>query len=318
MKKNYTFLKLFFCLLTTYTYAQIPLYSNGFEGPDEDTYNLTNSLDNNVDFTLFNVPSDYFSRVSPSYTYIDVDPTNIEGSTIIAGEDFDGYVGGTGEIRLTTNSFSVAGAVDMSVSLKVGATNDGLDRYEPSNYLIVEYELDGSNTWVKIGEFRGVTEPGGMFNFFEDDDLNGSATVRTTNVMRDVSYNLNSRAGSTISGTNMRVRIRLNFGVQEEIVLDDIVVEAVSSTLSNQDFDLDNDFSIFPNPSNGNITIKNSGIALDRVEISDLNGRVVFNQDLNGIREDKALNLSSKLSSGMYLMTLTSNNASTVKKLIIE
>jgi len=102
------------------------------------------------------------------------------------------------------------------------------------------------------------------------------------------------------------------------MVIDDIVVESVSSTLSNQDFDLDSDFSIFPNPSNGNITIKNSGIALDKVEISDLNGRIVFNQDLNGIKEDKALNLSSKLSSGMYLMTLTSNNASTVKKLIIE
>ena len=107
-------------------------------------------------------------------------------------------------------------------------------------------------------------------------------------------------------------------GIQEEMVIDDIVVESVSSTLSNQDFDLDSDFSIFPNPSNGNITIKNSGIALDKVEISDLNGRIVFNQDLNGIKEDKALNLSSKLSSGMYLMTLTSNNASTVKKLIIE
>ncbi|MGB6269766.1 MAG: T9SS type A sorting domain-containing protein [Olleya sp.] len=90
------------------------------------------------------------------------------------------------------------------------------------------------------------------------------------------------------------------------------------NTLSTEEFGLDTALSLYPNPSNGNITIKNSGIALDKVEISDLNGRVVFNQDLNGIKEDKELNLSSKLSSGMYLMTLTSNNASTVKKLIIE
>lgn len=81
---------------------------------------------------------------------------------------------------------------------------------------------------------------------------------------------------------------------------------------------LENSISIVPNPSNGNVTIKNSGIAVDKVQVSDLNGRVVFSQNLNGMTEDKELNLSSKLSSGMYLMNLTSNNASTVKKLIIE
>ena len=93
----------------------------------------------------------------------------------------------------------------------------------------------------------------------------------------------------------------------------------VLDTLSTEEFiPLDNEITIYPNPSNGNITIKNNGVALDQVRVSDLNGRVVFSQNLNGMTEDKELNLSSKLSSGMYLMTITSNNTSTVKKLIIE
>ena len=215
-----------FCAVSLH--AQVTLYSNGFEGSDQDTYNLTNSFGNPLGFTNFNPPSDYFLRGVPSgNSAIDVQPTNFEGANIIVGEDFDGYVGGIGEIQLTTNSFNIAGAVDMSVSLKVGATNDGSNRYETSNYLIVEYALDGSSTWIKIAEFRGVKD-GSIFNFYEDDNLNGFATVRTTNVMRDVSYNLNSRAGSAVLGTNMRVRVRLNFGVQEEIAIDELKVQAVS------------------------------------------------------------------------------------------
>ncbi len=119
--------------------------------------------------------------------------------------------------------------------------------------------------------------------------------------------------------TTLVVQAQSNSATEEYMFDDILFTEGVKEgTLSNHEFAINNAFSVYPNPSNGNITIKNSGIALDRIQISDLNGRVVANYDLNGTVEDKELNLESMLSSGMYLMTLSSDNASTVKKIVIN
>ena len=86
-------------------------------------------------------------------------------------------------------------------------------------------------------------------------------------------------------------------------------------TLSNDEF-LSNSFAIYPNPSNGNITIRNSGVALQNVTITDLNGRTISSNEMNGVTSN--VDLSLKLTTGMYLMKLTSIDASTTKKLIIK
>ena len=81
---------------------------------------------------------------------------------------------------------------------------------------------------------------------------------------------------------------------------------------------LENEIAVFPNPSNGNITIKNSGISLEKVTVIDLNGRIITSQNLNGITTNLNLDLSSKLSAGLYFIDISTENASTIKKLIIE
>ncbi|OUR98295.1 hypothetical protein A9Q86_14690 [Flavobacteriales bacterium 33_180_T64] len=88
--------------------------------------------------------------------------------------------------------------------------------------------------------------------------------------------------------------------------------------LSTNEFDLGNSIFISPNPSHGVITIKNSGIALEKLVITDVNGRIIANYELNGITVDKSLDLSAMISSGMYFVTIASKNASTVKKIVIE
>jgi len=86
-------------------------------------------------------------------------------------------------------------------------------------------------------------------------------------------------------------------------------------TLSNDEF-LSNSFAVYPNPSNGNITIRNSGIALQNVTITDLSGRTISSNDMNGVTSN--VDLSLKLTTGIYLMKLSANDASTTKKLIIK
>lgn len=93
----------------------------------------------------------------------------------------------------------------------------------------------------------------------------------------------------------------------------------ILDTLSIDDVSLlEENIDIFPNPSNGIITIKNSGIVLNSVVVTDINGRTVVSIDLERITVDKELNLSSVLSEGMYFMTISSEKSSITKKVTIK
>lgn len=320
MKKSYNLLftlTLLSILFTTAGFSQINLYTQDFEGSDEDNYTLTNALGDNIDFGILgNNGADYILRANPStISFIDVQPTGFGGSNVMVWEDVDDYIG---DLFFLSNSFDITGAQDIVVSLKVGITNDGLDRYENENFIVIEYDLDGADNWIKIGDFRGIKGPPFFaFNFYEDDNLDGTYTVQTTNAMRTVNYNLNNRAGNIVSGTSMRIRIRINSGIQEEMVIDDITVNA-STVLSVDELVLDRAISIFPNPSNGLINVKNSGIELLDAIVTNINGRTITTFDLDSSREDFQLDISSLVSSGIYFLKLTSQNSSIIKKLIIN
>ncbi|WP_299113813.1 T9SS type A sorting domain-containing protein [uncultured Winogradskyella sp.] len=91
----------------------------------------------------------------------------------------------------------------------------------------------------------------------------------------------------------------------------------VGSILNTTAFEI-NKLKLYPNPSNGNVTIKNSGLALQNATITDINGRTIGIYDLKGVREDKHLDLSSVLSSGIYLIKISSSTSTTVKKLLVQ
>ncbi|WP_460220695.1 T9SS type A sorting domain-containing protein [Psychroserpens sp. MEBiC05023] len=76
--------------------------------------------------------------------------------------------------------------------------------------------------------------------------------------------------------------------------------------------------SIYPNPSNGNITIENSVVLLEQILVSDLNGRKIVSYNLNGVIGNLDMEMYSVLNSGMYLMTISTENTSITKKLIIN
>ncbi|MEX0595884.1 MAG: T9SS type A sorting domain-containing protein, partial [Candidatus Paceibacterota bacterium] len=90
----------------------------------------------------------------------------------------------------------------------------------------------------------------------------------------------------------------------------------ITSVLSNDEF-ITSNFTIYPNPASEfiNITSKNSTL-VNSVKITDVNGRVVKNKDLNGI---DSLQLSiSDLTSGVYFVSVSADSGSGTIKVVKE
>jgi hypothetical protein len=78
-----------------------------------------------------------------------------------------------------------------------------------------------------------------------------------------------------------------------------------------------NDFSIFPNPTKGIITISSTNEQVKRIEIVDINGKSSLQKSLTGENPVNEINISY-LNNGMYFINLTLKDNSTVTKPIIK
>lgn len=84
-------------------------------------------------------------------------------------------------------------------------------------------------------------------------------------------------------------------------------------SLSTNEFD-SSSFSIYPNPTNtGSVTITSANSDAMNVQVFDILGKQVKNETL----VDNTLNVSD-LNTGVYILKITQNNASTTKKLVIK
>jgi hypothetical protein len=93
-------------------------------------------------------------------------------------------------------------------------------------------------------------------------------------------------------------------------------VLTVDSTLGLNDVALDSAISIYPNPTDGQITLRNGGLAqLTTVVISDINGRIVSTIDVSDMSGERQISLDN-LAAGMYFARISTDTASTVKRII--
>ncbi|MFK7773826.1 MAG: T9SS type A sorting domain-containing protein [Saprospiraceae bacterium] len=224
MKNLITLSLLFICSLS---YAQLLIHQEGFEGTNYVGYSTTNSLGTNVTFQNF-AASDYFFRGNNSSQTSWNDISNFEGSSFLLWEDFDGYVGGNSEIYITLDALTVTNYTGMKISFDVAAPNTTATRYEPADFLIIEYNIDNAG-WVKIGECRGDSPTGGRFRF--DDERDGTVTSSNTLIaaaMQTFTADLDVIAGSAVTGNSLVVRVRAFSGIQEEMALDRIRIEAAT------------------------------------------------------------------------------------------
>lgn len=120
-------------------------------------------------------------------------------------------------------------------------------------------------------------------------------------------YSLNAYSNQSI-----RIAIRNMGSDHYMLAVDDFKV--TSSNLAVDEV-LSSKFSAYPNPSNGMINLSNAGsILMNNVNITDLNGRVVKTVKLDGVSEAQ-INIS-ELSSGVYMLNISSDQGKAVKKIV--
>ncbi|WP_296385577.1 T9SS type A sorting domain-containing protein [Winogradskyella sp.] len=178
-------------------------------------------------------------------------------------------------------------------------------------YIVLDID-NGASTAVII-DTDGGGSGGGTGGDVDSYLYNGSSIE---GVVTNIDFDLSPYIGSLVK---LIIEFDSN-AATEEIILDNISFTegAIDNTLSVSSVSLDTTISILPNPSNGNITIKNAGVAIDKVIVTDTNGRTISSYDLNGITVDKELDFSSLVSSGIYFVSIYSGDRTMVKKLIIN
>ena len=121
----------------------------------------------------------------------------------------------------------------------------------------------------------------------------------------DDTYNLDAYAGQTI-----RVAIR---NVGEDIYMLQVDDFSITTTdaMSVNDY-LSSKFSMYPNPANNFLNISGAdALQINSVKITDINGRVVLNNNVSATSTQ--LNVAN-LASGMYVVSITSNEGVATKK----
>jgi hypothetical protein len=81
---------------------------------------------------------------------------------------------------------------------------------------------------------------------------------------------------------------------------------------------LDIAIAMYPNPAMNQVTISNSSsIVLEKAAIYDVNGKLVMNVNLQDMQGEKVIDIS-QLASGVYMVQISGEQASVVKRLIKE
>jgi hypothetical protein len=122
---------------------------------------------------------------------------------------------------------------------------------------------------------------------------------------------------TTISGINITgnvtVTINGNSSTINRVRFDDLSWSCENS-LSTTDFNFTG-FTIYPNPSNGNIKINfNDSTDKHQVQIFSILGQKVFDKEYSNI----STAVINSIKTGVYIVKITKNNKSETKKLIVN
>ncbi|NRA12626.1 MAG: hypothetical protein HRT57_11785, partial [Crocinitomicaceae bacterium] len=184
--------------------------------------------------SFYTACADFYQRIDnqPLVYCVTNHPTNPNGSFYWGSEDNDAAAGGEG--ILTLNPLVVTGfALDVDIFLAIGRPNDL--RFEPADYLILEYNMDGGG-WNQFAAFYGSNDVlSGSGNLVQDTDLNGLYNAGALEISSSDFADLNFTIPVTGNSVQVRIRSLGNAGT-EEIIFDNI---RINGTVACADLDSD-------------------------------------------------------------------------------
>lgn len=137
----------------------------------------------------------------------------------------------------------------------------------------------------------------------------GQVTLGTTSNFKGIvlcQTMINMQTGAAFDGRAL---------AQTAVTLNDNKINN-NSTIGIVSLDLENGITVYPNPAQNNITIKNSNSSkLDQLTIYDVFGKLINTIDLRDMQQEKTIDVSD-LTSGVYMLQLQGNGAITTKRWI--
>lgn len=234
----------------------------------------------------------------------------------------------------STKSYLVSQCYDLSaVTNPILKFDMAFDLEIDYDLLYVQYSTNGGTLWNVLGSSSDINwyNSNKAPNSVDCQNCVGAQWTGDGNLSnprgglnadkRDYSYNLsNFGLGGTSPQANMIFRFvfHSDAGLQKEGAIIDNFAVTTAQILANQTNQAD-DFSILPNPSNGNVTI-GSKISSDvNVQLFDSRGRLIFTNyyknDGASFNEQIDFGIVEK---GVYLLTIISEGSQITKKLIIN
>jgi len=160
--------------------------------------------------------------------------------------------------------------------------------------VILEYnETDGFIPLGAIGEETGITQSGDDQQSFLSEANLGSYSFTPE---EDGEYYIGLRSTSEEGGTLL--------------VVFDVTLDGLAGTGNI----IANNFSVFPNPTSNVVNVNGNNALVNGVNFADLNGRVVKTAKFDGVANAQ-VNISD-LASGVYMMSISSDKGTTVKKVV--
>ncbi|SHH65491.1 T9SS type A sorting domain-containing protein [Winogradskyella jejuensis] len=287
--------------------------SNSTINPGGDTSSGTISIQNFSSINNIQFIFDVFSTTDfDTVTDVGTGPSSANNSITV---NFDNSV------TIVNNS---------SFTLFTGVNNDffnSLSLSNPINGFLPQLSFSNGNITVTYTDIEAptITNCSGDQNvtadcdtFYTIPDYTTTTTATDNDTSTTISYTQSPPAGlGAVDGTEITITATDSAGNSSDCTF---TINVSNQTLSTNELDdiVSRNISLFPNPSQGQFTLKNtSGLNLNSAELIDVKGALIQTIDLEGFTNVQTIDLSA-LNPSIYFFKIYTADGVATKKIIIE